>query len=255
MSDNMPIEDYLAQGGVLTSPENVTARYRGELLRLMASFVDSELAGSAGFAGTINDAPGIQERISAARIVLEKTDHAGQVLKVMEGFGADGGRYAAHHPWAERVPRGTEVGVAIQRSDTRLAVFHYPLEGWVDAVAMNVLMGTASAVQIEELSHVSYQPLAVVFRAIQPREARHAELGMAGLARIASEAEEAAKVRASLAYWYPRVAASFGRSDSARFDALMRFGLRRTANEVLLTRWRTAVDASLSALNLAPSEG
>lgn len=40
MSD-MTIEDYLAQGGKLTSPGNVPARYRGELLRLMASFVDS----------------------------------------------------------------------------------------------------------------------------------------------------------------------------------------------------------------------
>ncbi|MBB4571655.1 1,2-phenylacetyl-CoA epoxidase catalytic subunit, partial [Rhizobium leucaenae] len=103
MSDTIPIEEYVAQGGVLSSPDNVTPRYRGELLRLMASFVDSELAGSAGFADVINDAPGIQERISAARIVLEKTDHAGQVLKVMETFGANGSRYAAHHPWSKRM--------------------------------------------------------------------------------------------------------------------------------------------------------
>ena len=64
MSD-MTIEDYLAQGGKLTSPGNVPARYRGELLRLMASFVDSELAGAAGFADTINDAPGITADIAA----------------------------------------------------------------------------------------------------------------------------------------------------------------------------------------------
>ena len=48
MSDTMNIEDYLAQGGVLTAPGNVPARYRGELMRLMSSFVDSELAASAG---------------------------------------------------------------------------------------------------------------------------------------------------------------------------------------------------------------
>jgi len=58
MSDTMNIDDYLAQGGILSSPSNVSPRYRGELLRLMATFVDSELAGSAGFADTINDAPG-----------------------------------------------------------------------------------------------------------------------------------------------------------------------------------------------------
>ena len=80
---DMKIEDYLAQGGKLTSPGNVPPRYRGELLRLMASFVDSELAGAAGFADTINDAPGIKNRIAAAKITQEKLNHAGRVLEVM----------------------------------------------------------------------------------------------------------------------------------------------------------------------------
>ena len=106
----MPIEDYLAQGGVLTAPENVPARYRGELLRLMAIFVDSELAGSAGFADRINVAPGINERIAAARIVLEKADHAESVLALMGDFGADEGRYVGHHPWAARLPRDADLG-------------------------------------------------------------------------------------------------------------------------------------------------
>ncbi len=51
MTDTMNIEDYLAQGGELTAPGNAPPRYRGELMRLMSSFVDSELAASAGFAG------------------------------------------------------------------------------------------------------------------------------------------------------------------------------------------------------------
>ena len=107
-TETMPIEDYLTQGGVLTSPANVPARYRGELLRLMATFVDSELAASAGFADTINDAPGITARIAAARITLEKADHAERVLKLMGDFGADEGRYAVHHPWADRLPRDAD---------------------------------------------------------------------------------------------------------------------------------------------------
>ena len=64
MTETMGIESYLEQGGVLTSPTNAPARYRGELMRIMASFVDSELAGSAGFANVINDAQGIKERIA-----------------------------------------------------------------------------------------------------------------------------------------------------------------------------------------------
>ena len=250
MQDAMSIEDYLAKGGMLTSPSNVPARYRGELLRLMASFVDSELAGAAGFADTINDAPGIQERISAARIVLEKTDHAGQVLDVMGTFGADTGRYAVHYPWAARIARDADIGAARQGGDMRLSVFHYPLEGWIDAVVMNVLMGSAGDIQLNELTRVSYQPLADVFRAILPRETRHLELGLAGLKRIAATEDGRKAALASIAYWRPRVAASFGLSGSARFDMLKRFGLRHTPNETLLAEWQAAIDAQLSALNL-----
>lgn len=48
MTQTMNLDDYLAQGGVLTSPDNAPPRYRGELLRLMSSFVDSELAPRPG---------------------------------------------------------------------------------------------------------------------------------------------------------------------------------------------------------------
>lgn len=250
MSDTMPIEEYLLKGGVLTSPDNVTPRYRGELLRLMASFVDSELAGAAGFADTINDAPGIKERIASAKIVLEKTDHAGRVLEIMGSFGADTGRYAVHHPWDARLTREDDIGAARQGGDMRLSVFHYPLHGWVDAVIMNVLMGAASTIQLRELTHVSYQPLAEVFRAILPREAHHTELGIEGLKRIAETEAGMSQAREAIAYWRPRVAASFGHSGSARYETLARFGLRHTPNEALLTEWQAAVDAQLVALNL-----
>ncbi|MDQ0471682.1 Phenylacetic acid catabolic protein [Labrys wisconsinensis] len=250
MSDTMTIEDYVAQGGILSSPANVPPRYRGELLRLMASFVDSELAGSAGFAGTINDAPGIQERITAARIVLEKADHAGRVLKIMETFGADAGRYAVHHPWAARLARDAEIGARRQGGDMRLSVFHYPLEGWVDAVVMNVLMGLATVIQLDELSRVSYQPLAEVFRAILPRETRHAEFGVAGLVRVTGDGGGTAKARSSIAYWHPRVAATFGHSNSPRFEAQARFGLRHASNETLLAKWQAVADAQLIGLGL-----
>ena len=164
MTETMNIEDYLAQGGVLTSPGNVPARYRGELMRLMGSFVDSELAASAGFAGSINFAPGIKERIAASRITLEKADHAERVLAVMADFGTDTARYQRQHDWAARVARDADLGSARGGGDMRLSVFHYPIIGWADAVVMNVLMGLATGVQMTELTRVSYAPLAEVFR-------------------------------------------------------------------------------------------
>jgi ring-1,2-phenylacetyl-CoA epoxidase subunit PaaA len=251
MSGTMSIEDYLAQGGVLTSPANVPPRYRGELLRMMASFVDSELAGSAGFADMINAAPGIKERIVAARMVLEKTDHAERVLKLMEEFGADVARYAVHYPWGARVERDADIGATRYGKDMRLAVFHYPVTGWVDAVVMNVLMGTAVGIQLQELSRVSYAPLAEVFRAITPREASHTRLGLEGLRKICSSEDGRHAAAQSVAFWRPHVAATFGSARSARFETLKKFGLRHQTNEALREAWEAEVGRYLAELRLA----
>lgn len=251
MSDTMTIEDYLAQGGVLSAPENVPARYRGELMRLMSSFVDSELAASAGFAGCINFAPGIKERIAASRITLEKADHAERVLAVMETFGTDAKRYQVQHDWSARVARAADLGAVRQAGDMRLAVFQYPIISWVDAVVMNVLQGLATSLQMRELTRVSYGPLAEVFRQIAPREARHTQLGLEGLARIADEAPGRDEARQSLDYWRPRVATTFGASASSRYETLRRFGLRHLPNADLLALWEGQVDEHLAALGLS----
>ncbi|PRX30535.1 1,2-phenylacetyl-CoA epoxidase, catalytic subunit [Meinhardsimonia xiamenensis] len=235
----MELNDYLAQGGRITSPEAAPARYRAELLRLMASFVDSELAGAAGFADTINDAPGLTERMAACRIVLEKTDHAARVLELMAGFGADTARYATRHPWEARVARDAELG-PVRRGDMRLSVFHYPLDGWADAVVMNVLMGRATVIQLSEHARSSYQPLADLMReTIIPRERRHTELGEAGLARLLES--DPATVAASAAYWRPRVAETFGAAESPRFEMLRAMGLRHRPNAVLRAEWEAGL--------------
>jgi len=247
----MPIEEYLAQGGVLTSPDNVPGRYRGELLRLMASFVDSEMAGSAGFAGTINAAPGLKSRIAAARITLEKTDHAERVLKVMSEFGVDMARYAVHQPWDARIGRDADLGQVRHGGDMRLSVFHYPLQGWIDAVVMNVLQGLATVVTLRELIHVSYAPLASAFQEIAPREAHHVELGFEGLDRIVADREGLRAARASVKYWHPRVTESFGTARSGRFETLKKFGLRHRPNETLLADWKAETERRLAPLGLS----
>ncbi|MDV7144642.1 Phenylacetic acid catabolic protein [Tropicimonas sp. TH_r6] len=244
----MSIESYLAQGGVLTSPGNAPPRYRAELMRLMASFVDSELAGAAGFADIINEGPGITERIAASRIVLEKLDHAERVLKIMGDFGADTARYANHHPWTARLSRESDIGATRTGQDMRLAVFHYPLQGWADAVVMNLLMGLAVGVQLSEYQKISYQPLAEAFRAIAPREARHAELAREGMEALAADLANLEMLRRSAAYWWPRVAASFGAESSSRADSLAAFGLRKRSNGALRTQWETEASAALAQL-------
>ena len=247
----MPLESYLAQGGKLTSPENVPPRYRAEIMRMMASFVDSELAGSAGFADSVNSGPGIKERIAASRITLEKLDHAERVLKLMGQFGANVERYFSHHPWTERLPRDSDIGNSRHGQDMRLNVFHYPINGWTDAVVMNVLMGKAVNLQLAENLKMSYQPLAEVFRQILPRERRHAELGAEGLRKILEDNNAKSGAEQSVAYWHPRIAASFGTSGSKRFEQLKRFGLRHTPNEELQALWQEEISILLNELKIS----
>ncbi len=244
MPDESDILSYLEKGGKLTAPDNAPPRYRAELLRIMASFVDSELAGAAGFADVINQGPGITERITASRIVLEKFDHGERVLAIMGEFGANIARYEMVHPWHARLDRSEDLGTKRREGDMRLNVLHYPFCGWVDAVVMNVLMGRATLVQVKELSRGSYQPLAEVFHDILPRERRHTELGEEGLLQLAGKGAQE-EIATSISYWHPRVAASFGEADSARFDMLKKFGLRHTRNDVLQSEWALEVENTL----------
>jgi ring-1,2-phenylacetyl-CoA epoxidase subunit PaaA len=165
----------------------------------------------------------------------------------MSDFGTDAERYQAQHDWSARVERDADIGAARKGSDMRLAVFHYPIESWIDAVVMNVLQGLATGIQMTELTRVSYTPLAEVFREIAPREARHAELGLEGLDRIASTPEGRQAAKAAVDYWKPRVATTFGIAGSSRFEMLRRFGLRHTPNERLLAQWEKSAGDKLGA--------
>ncbi|MEX0316433.1 MAG: Phenylacetic acid catabolic protein [Ruegeria sp.] len=249
MAEDMTIESYLAAGGVLTNPMNVPPRYRAELMKLMATFVDSELAGAAGFADIINEGPGIKERIAAAKIVLEKTDNADCVLRIMGEFGANTERYATHHPWTARLERSADIGATRSEHDMRLAVFNYPIEGWVDAVVMNLLMSRAVVVQLAEFSMISYQPLAEAFRTIAPIEAHHGELALEGAVKLVEEGH-AAGMQGSVDYWWPRVAASFGTGSSKKAGSLREMGLRKSSNTELRTRWEAEAGSLLENLGL-----
>nr|WP_272212639.1 Phenylacetic acid catabolic protein [Marinicella sp. W31]MDC2878552.1 phenylacetate-CoA oxygenase subunit PaaI [Marinicella sp. W31] len=132
----------------------------------------------------------------------------------------------------------------------RLSVFHYPFENWTDAVVMNVLMGLATVIQLEEMTHVSYTPFAEVLRAVAPREKRHTELGLEGLRKLAESGEGGKAAQMAVAYWHPRVAATFGPAVSERFARLSRFGLRHTENDALRTRWQNEAQSVLEECGL-----
>lgn len=250
MKNDAELIAHLAGGGGIAEAGAVSPGYRGEVMRLMVVFTDSELAGAAGFADFINRAPGLRERVTAARIVTEKFDHAEKVLNLLVPFGVNPRLYVRSHSWTARLDRAADLGNRRVGGDKRLNVFHYPLEGWVDAVTMNMLMGTATAVQLHDLTLCSYHPLAAVMATIVPRETGHARLGEVGMLQ-AIERSGPLPAQVAVDYWYPRVAATFGRLDSDRFDLYRDYGLRRRDNAAMLTDWSDEVGPRLADLGLS----
>jgi len=248
--------NHISAGGKITANDEISPAYRGELMRLMVVFTDSELAGAAGFVPFINSAPGLRERTVAAQIVTEKFSHAEAVLGLLERFGVHAELYVRSHAWDARLDRDIDLGNRRIAGDKRLNIFHYPLEGWVDAVTMNMLMGTASSVQLNELLNCSYEPLATVMGDIVKREESHATLGETGLREALERGSSKLVAQATINYWYPRVAATFGRADSERGDVYQKYGLRHNSNADLLKIWEEKVSPKISALGLSlPASG
>jgi 1,2-phenylacetyl-CoA epoxidase catalytic subunit len=240
------------EGGVLRcAGEAVPADYRNELMRLVVVFADSELAGAAGFCPFINRGPGLRERIVAGKIVTEKYVHAEMALTLLQPFGVNPMLYVRSHAWDARLDRHVDLGTRRIGGDKRLNVFHYPLEGWEDALVFNMLMGAATAIQLAEMAQSSYAPLAEAIALILPRESEHARLGESGVAQAILGSGSKSAVQAAVNYWHPRVAATFGRVDSEHAATYIQYGLRRRTSAAMLNDWQTRAAAALKRLRLA----
>jgi ring-1,2-phenylacetyl-CoA epoxidase subunit PaaA len=113
-------------------------------------------------------------------------------------------------------------------------------------------MGLAAGVLLHDYRSLSYQPLAETFREIEPVEQAHTDLAREGLVALV---ERGAQLQASVDYWWPRVAASFGTGDQGRDARLLKFGLRSSSNDELRALWTKAATDALTALTLhAPSD-
>ncbi len=199
--------ELIAAGNTIGAPEgdllkcagmSVPTAYRNELMRLVVVFADSELAGAAGFCPFINRGPGLRERIVAAKIVTEKYVHAELALALLKPFGVNPLLYVRSHAWDSRLDRHLDLGTRRIGGDKRLNVFHYPLEGWEDALVFNMLMGAATAIQLAEMEHCSYLPLAEAIGQILPREQEHAKLGESGVAQAIERGGNQAAVQAAV---------------------------------------------------------
>ncbi|UXM96473.1 phenylacetate-CoA oxygenase subunit PaaI (plasmid) [Bartonella sp. HY329] len=252
------LETYLKNGGVLSKPSNLPARYRADLVRLMTSFIDSELAASAGYALVINKAPGLDQRINMARIILEKVESGERVLSLLMDLGVETNAYNnSQHlnnniNWSTRLPRHGDIN-GLVATDMRAPMFHYPFSSWSDAAMMSVLIGKAGQITLHDLCQVSYAPLAEAFSIIKLIEQRHTNIFRDELLRLAKGAYKngtSQGLKTSFFYWLPKIRAIFGSSNSDRFERLKAFGLRRRSNGEMLAEFNLRAEELRQSLKI-----
>lgn len=120
---------------------------------------------------------------------------------------------------------------------------------------MNLLMGQAVMVQLDDFVKLSYQPLAEAFRALAPREERHMQLAFEGVARLRETGTPDRVLQESVDYWWPRVAVSFGAPDEARMQRLRQWGLRHADGDAMRADWEERAAGALAELGLARPVG
>lgn len=229
--------------------------YREAVLKVLSIFVDSQLAAAANFNDAMQSCPSMHDRVTAARVVLEKTANAEKFIPVMHEFGAATDKYLVHHPWAARCDRIKPLDTAmIKKRDMRNPVFDFPLLNWKDAVVWSVLVGHSSNLQIADFCDMSYHPGAAVFRSIQPFEQKHHALALEEFQKYAAVPENRLPLQTSIDYWWPRVSAGFGKDGSKTSEILEIFGLRKVSNTRLRAQWSADMTELMKEFALHPGD-
>ncbi len=179
----------------------------------------------------IDLAPTPADRIRITRLYWEELNHGWFFYKIWQDLGLT--------PTADDYQGTREVYFAAT-----------PLETWTDVALMNCLTDRVGLHQYRNMAGCSYLPLARIVPKIEKDEVGHTALGYATLKTICETSRGKADAQRLLAKWYPVALDMFGRSDSKREKAYMRWGLKKHRNEELRQAYIREVRPLLEGLGL-----
>lgn len=174
-------------------------------------------------------------------------------------------RYASY--WAQEVEHASywikmldELGVKVdeQFMSTPKPIYIFDLRDeartWVEWAYFSFFADRQGANMAWEWIGSSYGPFARVAERAWREEEGHAQMGYEMLKGVCATPEGRALAQEKLALWYPAGLDMFGRSDSTRQYAYLRWGLRRRTNDEMRRAFQTEVDAVLRRLGLEPPD-
>jgi ring-1,2-phenylacetyl-CoA epoxidase subunit PaaA len=182
----------------------------------------------------LNLAPTPEDKVDYADFFSDEVRHASYWKSILKGLGVE-----VDLAYLQNAPM--PIYVFAMRDD-------HPT--WVDFAFFSFFADRQGAYMTQEWEGCSYLPLAEVATQVHEDEVKHASLGVRWLTRICQRPGGRREAQEKLHKWYPAGLDMFGRSDSKRQDAYIRWGLRKRTNEQMRRDFMSEVNPILSALRL-----
>jgi ring-1,2-phenylacetyl-CoA epoxidase subunit PaaA len=195
--------------------EKMDPEYRELLGRVVTIQADCEIGGPHLYVKDMfPSAPSKMDQLIVARTAAEEMDHYRKIARVAGDIGVDVS-FVLTWPNQKRY----------------LEAFRGVINTWEDFAVFGFLIDRVGRYQLEEFVGGTYKPLERILPQIMKEEVGHIGYGQSKTAELAAKGDESKeRVQKAIDFWYIKALDMFGRSDSARDERYVHWGLKRRTN-------------------------
>ncbi len=211
--------------------------YRELAIHLMKVHTEGELTGADDYTQVFyNLAPNAYEKLVCCQRAAEEIEHYQLSAKVLADIGVDTS-YMLEQNYLQRPLYANELVRGVKT--------------WMERGIFSFLGEAVVLEHLQEFADSSYAPFADIFtRQIISDEHTHIAHGYRIIHEACQTAEGLAEAQRALDRFWPHLLKLFGRADSPRTHLYIKWGLRKTSNEELRSKFLNKTVPRLQVLGL-----